>query len=213
MPSTKEIVTRINALVKGWNRDGTKGILPVLNEVHRYMMSHDCEQNEYIDGSTGLPPLLSTTAGVYQYSLPSTARKHIQVMVEDTCNDYDDYGYYREVWWQGEKYKEVPVRSRPTKRNTAGYIIFRDDPGTHSDRYYWRYYLLPTDITAESVDLDIEEKFHDLVIDGVVARIRQVEYGDSEPYLIWRNQRVPDEYWDSQNDNETKSNFINLRYM
>lgn len=210
MPSTKWIITRVVSFTK-WNRDGDRGVLPILDEIHRYMRSHDSETNIYINPATGFPPYLTTTAGTYQYSMASTVRKIGRVFTRQTEDGYDDVSQYRYLAYLGEQYYEVPVTTRPRTRSTDAYLIFRDDPGNTTERYFYERYDEPTSIDGESINLDVEDKYHDLVVDGCVARIREYEYGDSAPYLAWR-ERVALDYWGEQNNNYYNEGLVIKRY-
>lgn len=210
MPTTKWVVTRVVSLTK-WNRDGDRGVLPILDEIHRYMRSHDCETNLYIDPSTGFPPYLTTTAGTYQYSMEDTVRKIGRVFTAQTENGYDDVSQYRYLAYLGEQYYEVPVTTRPRTRGTNAYLVFRDDPGTSTSKYFYERYDEPATISSESVNLEVEEQFHDLVVDGCVARIREYEYGDNAPYMQWRD-RVAVDYWGTQNENYYHTGLMQKRF-
>lgn len=194
MPSTSQILTNVEQRCHGWYRNGTRGILPVLNEIHRYMKAHDCENNEVITAATGLCPILATTAGTYQYNLPSDCRRLYQALILADQLGYDEYGHYEEYSWRGRSWYIVPVAGRPRTRNASPSLTFRSDPGTTTSKYYTRYYVIPREILSPAIQLDVQEEFHTLVEDGVVARIRMSQYGESDPWDMWRN-RVMEEYW------------------
>lgn len=220
MPTTSQLVTNIQRRCSGWTITGSRGILPVLNDVHRYMVARDCENNLAIDSTTGMPPYLDTVEGTVEYELPTNARKLKAVFIEQPS--YGDAGisvineYYnrRSRWddffYRGYKYYNVPLTSRPRNRNRNPVLWFRDDPGTQEDYYFLAYYINARDISSVGIQLDIEEQYHMLVEDGVVARIRQVEYGDTAPWMGWQ-ERVMAEYWEEQNSSPSVPNQITLR--
>ena len=212
MPSTSAIVSRIQELAHGWNRTGTRGILPLLDDVNRYMVGHDSETNVPLSSSTGLFPYLVTTAGTFEYDAPSDCRKVAKVLVLSSASrGYDKWSSYERVTYQGTQFLAVPVRTRPKNRNDDAKIYFRSDPGSTTETYYLKYYKSPTAISSVNVNLDVPDEYHDLVIDGVIARIRQIEYGEQQQYLIWRNERVSNEYWQETNDNADTTSMMNLR--
>jgi len=213
LPSTSAIVTRVQELCHGWNRTGSRGVLPILDEIHRYMVGHDSESNVVMNSANGLYPFLVTTDGTYQYDAPDDCRKVAMVLVTSSGRGYDEWKSYEKTTYQGKEYWRVPVTSRPKTRNASAQVIFRTNPGDTTETYYLKYYKDPTEISSASINLDIPEEYHDLVVDGVVARIRQMEYGDSQVYLIWRGERVPMEYWQETNDNADTSSVMPLRYF
>ena len=217
MPSTREISRQILQQAHGWQVDGARGVLPYINEIHRYMVAHDSETNVYIDPATGLPPYLTTVDGTRQYTMADNVRKIASVFFDESVPmdygdavNYDNYGNY--LWIKGTRYREVKAGSRPKNRSSNATITFQFNPGTTTDIYFTKYYIVPTEITSVSIDLDIPDEYHDLVVDGVVARIRAVQYGNNDTYLMWRNERVPNEYWLETNENPNKDDLIPLRW-
>ena len=212
MPSTSQILTRIQQLCHGYNRIGINGILPVLQETCRYMESQDYENNLILDAATGQFPIFATQNNVFQYEAPSAVRKVAKILILEQEPNYDSYGFYSDFYWRGNRYYEVPVTTRPASPQSNALIYFRDNPGATASRYYRAAYRFPTEILSTSIQLTIPEKFHDLVIDGCVNRIKQQQYGESEPYLLWRNERVPTEYGGEMNENAARSPFITTRH-
>jgi hypothetical protein len=216
VPSTGAILTRITELCHGWNRTGTHGALPYLNEIHRYMVSHDAETNVVLNNATGLPPYLATTLGTYSYACPDNCRKVASVFVAINVQGYEyempSDAYRNRFLWRGIEYREVGVTTRPQTRNGNATVHFGFNPGTTTTQYFLKYYIIPTEILSINTNLDIPDQYHDLVIDGVVARIRQVEYGDAEPYLNWKKVRVGEEYWQEANENPVEDGLVPLRW-
>jgi hypothetical protein len=176
------------------------------------MVSHDCERNIIIDTTTGFPPLLTTVAGTYNYSLPLTVRKLKTVFIDTDEDNYDDYGTYDCYQFKDKTFYWIPVTSRPKSLSNAATITFRSDPGSTTAKYYYEGYRAPTEITSVEVELDIEEEFHDMFLDGVLHRVRLIEYGDQTNWLSWRNERVPTEYWAEMNKQPTRSTLMPYRY-
>jgi hypothetical protein len=216
MPSTRVLITRAMTFARGWNRDGTKGILPVLDEINRYMMSKDAEVNIAINSATGQPPYLATTSGTRQYTMADTVRKVAsvyQLRAEENYSDtgFDDISLFPYATWQGKEYYEIPITTRPKTRNSNALVYFRENPGTTTNRYFLKSYTDVTEISSENIDIDVPEKFHDLVLDGVLARIRQTEYGELDQWQTWRD-RVAMEYWDEMNENPYRNTLTPIRY-
>jgi len=180
------------------------------------MIHHDCENNVYYDPATGLPPVFATTAGTYQYTLPDDCRKLASVFIAETNRQYesnltiDAYGDY--FYLQGTRYQEVRASSRPKTPNSNAVLTFSFDPGTTTQQYYRKYYLVARDISSSEIELDVPDTYHDLVVDGLIARVRQIQYGENDQYLLWRNERVPKEYWQEMNENPTQDGLMPLRW-
>ena len=177
------------------------------------MVAHDSEVNVVMSSTNGRYPFLVTNDTVYQYDAPDDCRKVGAVLALASSRGYDEWTAYEKITYQGYQYYKVPVTSRPKTRNSNATVTFRTNPGDTTEVYYLKYYKSPTTISSTAINLDIPDEYHDIVIDGAIARIRQIEYGDSQMYLIWRNERVPAEYWDEANDNANNDNMIPLRHF
>jgi len=202
MYTTRQIAELISMQASEWTKTGTRGTLTVIDAVNREMKSGNVQANEYIDTTTGFPPLLSTTSGTYQYDLPDNARmlKSVFFKAKSTYPSSDDYGEYHQISYGGKKCFEVPVTpSRKTNFSNAN-VIFRSDPGTTTSKYYTAYWVEPTSITSLSVQHDIEPPYELLFIDGCIARIKYMQYGDITPWLQWV-ERMRIEYWGDMNHN------------
>ena len=216
MPSSRVLITRAMNAARGWNRDGARGILPILDEVNRYMISRDAEVNIAINATTGQPPYLETTSGTRQYTLGGAVRKVAsvyQLREEEGYTDtgFDDVNVYPYATWRGLEYYEIPITTRHRKRNSNAIVYFRDNPGTTTTRYFLKYYIEPTEIASENIDLDVTENYHHLVLDGILARIRQIEYGELDQWQTWR-ERVALEYLDELNETPYRDTLTPIRY-
>lgn len=216
MPTTKQIVTSVQTKT-GWNRDGTdKGILPVLNRMHRYMIDHDCENNVIMDDATGRPPTFDTTDGTFTYNCPANVRKVAAIMY-DPEERRANYGQNQNAWndrrffYAGVWYREVFVSTRPRTRGANAVVRFPYNPQDTTGWYYRKAYREATDIVSEQIQVELEEQYHELLEDGILAFIRAQDYGDNEPYVNWKNERVSTEYWDEMNDNPTENSLFPLR--
>lgn len=226
MPSTKQLVTEIQSLAHGWNRDGERGILPILNEIVRYMVDHDSNNNIVVDATTGLPPLLSTVEDTYQYTMPNDCRKVIAIIYDPLYRDraqdrdgynrgrvYQEFGQVRGFYWfSGVKYKVARGTHRPRTRLSNATFTFYDNPETTDEKYLSVYYREHTNILQETTQIPIEEQYHDLVVRGTVARIRARQYGDLADWLDWKQTAVPNEYWMESNEKPAGSSLIPLKW-
>jgi hypothetical protein len=58
-------------------------------------------------------------------------------------------------------------------------VFFQEDPGDSSSVYYHLYYIKPTRITAENIQLVLPEETHYLLRKAVVALFTTEDYGES----------------------------------
>lgn len=211
MPATRELIVRALEMCHGWNTSGSRGLLPIFDEINRYMVSHDCERNILIDSATGLPPYLTTVAGTFAYDLPATYRKLKSIFIDTDEDNYDSYGLFEVYKFKEKEFFYIPVTSRPKTLSTNATVTFRDDPGATTAKYFLEGYRACTSIGSIDVELDTEEEFHDLVLDGVLARVRSIEFGDQQQWMAWR-ERVSFEYWAEMNKQMTRTTLIRYRH-
>lgn len=213
MPSTREILVQLEYDAQGWQPSGNRGLLWLINECHRFMVSGDCWQHLYIDSSTGRPPYLTTTSGTYQYDAPSNCRKIFDIAV-DSLSSYTPtvfYNYYNQLTgripgekrnfvWAGRQYTRMEAYTTLALMDGVCTATFPFDPGTTTETYYLFYFKKPTEITAQTIELDIPEVYHEILIDGVLARIGKKSYGDVNAWEHWKRVIVPKQYWQGINN-------------
>lgn len=200
---------------KGWNADGPRGVLHYIDVAHKLFRQVESEQTVYFNESTGLLPYLTTTAGTYNYSLPSNCWKLADVLVEsgvtgsllDTYTGVD-YGMRRGgfnkidiVTIANIDYLRIKnVRSWPAAEAAVARMAFTDDPGTSSDVYNLRYYKKPVSITSDSIQLEVEPPYDELyLLPAVCKLIEGIEHGNyaearMELLSVWRPK-----YWNEIN--------------
>jgi hypothetical protein len=209
MPTTRELLQELQYDGPGWNIDGTRGLLYYLNQAHRYMMSGDCEHHIRVDTSTGKPPTLDTIEGQIDYEMPDDCRKLFLVAIdaEDTLNnyynanrDYTDEWYVRSFKFREHPYWEVAAQSTFALANANARLQFVHNPGETSDLYHIFYYVKPTEILSDSIQVQVPEIYHDILLDGVMARIGLKEYGDRNNYEYWKREIVAKIYWKEMNN-------------
>jgi len=181
MPTTRQNIGFLKDLLPNYSREQ---ILARYNEVHRIVYSSDSEQFIYIDPSTGLPPYLATTAGVYSYTAPSNCRRTLFVYTRDqqyrNLSRQRPIGPRREYYFSNRGYHEVPVRTVDRTAGTDPTVIFEQDPGTSTDKYLHLYTIEPNEIETLEDELQIPEHLHYLVRDIVVQMFASEEYGVTE---------------------------------
>lgn len=189
MATTKQIVEWVKLAANGWNVTGSRGILPILNEVQNLILENQNAQNVVYDSSTGLFPTFDTQDGVMEYEIDSVWRiTEVLIRYQDSSN-YELqtwYGEYSEddprleiITWQSKKY--VKIRDCRTIEKTAeedAKIIFANDPGDTSDYFYYRGYAPSNQILSVSTQLSIPEKYHlPYVVPAVIEFIKAFQTG------------------------------------
>lgn len=175
MSTTEELLSLLEKQFIGWNRDGSRGIRHYLNLAQRMLCDVESEQLMIINESTGKLPAITTVAGTFTYSLPSTVGHIDSVLVEANDNSTlinnlyrQDYGSVsrasqivaEEITISGIKYIRVPyIRAFPATESNVAKIVFTEDPGTTSDIYRYRGYKLPTDIVSDTIELTIHPPY------------------------------------------------------
>jgi len=198
-----------------WGNYGDRGLIPIANEINMVMMGKDIDHAVVVDESTGMPPFLETTAETQQYDCPSNCRKVASVFyeAEDASDTYDEYGAYQTTVWRGKRFYIKPTTSRRyIDPNRLATVTFRTDPGTTTEKYYLKYYLLPTTLltTNGNTEPDVPWEFRGLMLDGIIARIKPMQYGDESPWLTWL-QRLEAEFWGELNYNPPENNLMRSR--
>jgi len=178
MPTTQYNIDRIQERVTNRTRET---IRDVLNEVQLIVYSQDCFQTQRIN-SDGMPPLLVTQDGVYQYDAPEECRRTESIFTLNpiTRSRSRPVGPRREYYFRSKGYYGVPVATRDaTLADPLCKIIFQDNPGETTENFYHLYYIKPTPILDESTQLTLPEETHYLLRKAVIAMFTTSDYGES----------------------------------
>jgi len=89
---------------------------------------------------------------------------------------------------------EVPIKSEPALEDgTPAKVIFPEDPGTSTDRYFIEFYWSPPKLTSEKITLAIPLKYEQALEDYVLGRINEFANGKtSDRSLKFINFWVPE---------------------
>jgi hypothetical protein len=188
--TTQQLIAFIQKKVSGYT---PSEILLLINQVHELILSKANYFKLYTDSVTGMPPLMATVNGTYEYSLPSNARISIAVFTKDltgyTCaNSNMPLARYR---YGVNDYFTIPTNKTPAFGNTPAKVIFIDNPPTASDRYYHLYALKPAQIIAPTIQLELPSEFHIHIRQGVLALIRDEKYGERSDWREFEAITVP----------------------
>jgi hypothetical protein len=183
MPSLTYNIDRIVERVPSYSRES---IRDALNEVQTIVYSQDCQQTLRLS-SSGLPPFIATTDGVYQYDCPVECRRTAAVITMNYPFNRDrtrPVGPRIEYYFKGLGYYQMAVDTRDSLPgaggvDTPGQLFFKDNPGSTTDQYYHLYYIKPTELTDEDQPITLPHETHYLLRQMVVAMLTTEEYGQS----------------------------------
>lgn len=212
MYTTSQVVERLKLQATNWS---TAELLPIVNEVNNEMMRGDFEHSIVIDSTTGLPPALATTSGVYEYDAPDDCRKIADVLVEYDYNrgnfqPFDNYGNWTPSAWRGRRFYSVPGTSRRRTLTANATYTFRDNPATTTDMYLIKYWKEPTSITSVNTQIDVPPEFQLVFLDGCIFRTRALMYGKYDEWNAWL-ERMKMEFYGDMNNNPPMNKLTTLR--
>lgn len=170
----------------------------------------------------GFPPYLKTQDGTYKYeiipaNLSATSlvrtiggidrtircRRVVKVFVDISYNT--EYG----IRWIGAPYvyyyqnpyttninrtmvADVPVDSAPALEDSPAYVIFKENPGTHENRYFVDFVWEAPRLTSEQIPLVVPENYEEGLEEYVLGKVQRRSHGRvSEPQMDFRNYWVP----------------------
>ena len=188
--TTQQLIALIQKKASGFT---PSEILLLINQVQEIILGKANYFKYYTDPATGMPPILATTLGTYEYSLPSAARVCIAVFAENLTG-YSQINYnaalasYR---YGGKEYYDIPCHKIPSFGSNAAKVIFIDNPPTQSTQYYCLYALKPTQVTAPTIQLELPNEFHFSLRQGVLAMIRDEKYGEKSDWVYFETVTIP----------------------
>lgn len=172
---TSQIITLLKRTFNDWSRED---ILSLVDEVQKMVFSQrPTNEMRIVDTTTGKDPILSTVAGTYSYDLTEAN------------------GMPSDFWRATSIYVLDPTEQTPAlffdgKSGVACKIVFKDDPGTGS--YYVKGYRYPTELTAETIQLEVPEAYHmTYIFEGVAGIIEQLRTGRSDRYINFETKLLP----------------------
>lgn len=189
---TSAIVTLAQKQFPDWSE---VMIVELLNELHKYIFTQvPVERMRMYSTTTGTDPILTTTAGTYEYTI-------------NTTNGFD-YNAWRVVNVYQDEVEYVDVITYDAVNSATGAkIVFREDPGTQD--YYIKAYRFPTDINSISTQLEIPATYHlTHIFDGLVGIIEKFRSGRSEVWDLFIKIKAP-ELIKKMSDSRTASPFSN----
>jgi len=156
-------------------------LLAALNEAVQMIYGNGSNAAEYIDPSTGWPPFLTTVAGQFVYDLDADVRA-----VKAIFMDYPQRqgSYYGDRWfldtyrWNSREYSLAAVECRPKTPASNAQVIFKNDPGDTTDKYYMLYEMEHPTIDSVDVQMRIPDDQHFSVRRIVKIMLAAENYGE-----------------------------------
>lgn len=180
MPSTVELINKMEMNADGWNRVGEKGLLSILNEAQNILLRQECAQRQIVR-SDGKLPYIATTDETYQYSLSQAVTglsvdiwRVAQVMVRAPFSanlqsiTSIDYGIRPEnrqpiqsLEFNGiEYFRFHQVATKDALYGGDPTIYFTTNPGDSTEDFYLLCYQDPVQMTSESINPEVPEQYH-----------------------------------------------------
>jgi hypothetical protein len=198
----------------GWNRDGVRGILPIVREVNDILCQVQAEQFLYFDPATGDLPILTTIDSVYSYNLPSDIWSVGDIVIKYPLQDFYDlyplsnYGFkenlaipVEDTWIGGKRYLRFKqIRTWEKSGNNPARILFTVNPGDTSDIFCYTGYKLPTPITSENIPIGIPDRFHTShFLPAVIKMIEGFQTNTLSEAREYIGQRIRPQIWEEMN--------------
>jgi hypothetical protein len=183
---TSALITLTQRKVHGYTRIQ---LTEFYDEIQKMVFSKPLELMHYVDSSTGLEPLLTTTAGVFEYELTEAV---IGKDIQNISNVYPKSALTGHVYYGVDPTSKVVYAN--TKQGTGinaskARIIFNEDPG--DQEWYVSCYRYPTPLTAETIQLEVPERFHlTHMMSGVIGLIETFEHGQSKTAQTFLNDLI-----------------------
>lgn len=180
------------ANIKAKNPDyETPTILAIYDMIQDFIYSRDLDQMLFFD-TTGMPPLMTTTAAVKQYSFPTgtyaaDVRRTSAVLFNPQNANTSGWGYgsnttpYEVYNLRGREYYLEKFTQNGDRSEAADNTIwFDNDPGATTAKYYHLFFRAPPKIETVDSHLIIPSQ-HSLRLQACVLElIAHEDYGDRD---------------------------------
>lgn len=179
MSTTAQNVTRIESAVQGFSRPQ---ILAAMDELQVEVYEQRCDQTLKIDPATGYPPYLTTVNNQLHYDCPSDCWQTAAIFSEEPLRKYRsnaDWGLSRTYYFQNRGYHRIEVTSRDATEDQVATVTFRENPGATTEKYYHAYWIKPTTLDTEQVQLTLPPRLHRKFRQAVIAILQGENYGQT----------------------------------
>jgi hypothetical protein len=180
MPSTTQLVDIMEMSAPGWNREGEKGLIEILDSAQNILSLQESAQTQAYR-SDGELPYIATTKGTYSYTLnQATTGLSVDIwrvasvlvtgpfssqLLDALQFDYDLKPNIQQpiekTMYNGEEYFQFhQVTVKDAKRGSYPILKFTINPNTTTNDFKLLCYEKPTSITSEAIQPTIPENFH-----------------------------------------------------
>lgn len=195
------------ALIKREAPEWSNGeIRELISDVQLIMYGKPLETQRMYDTTTGLPPVLTTSAGTYEYEISTGGGFDDNALfveyISSTTDPETAYNYKEDREEFGEN-----VYSIPGVRGTAAKVCFKEDPGAND--FYVHAFKKPSSISMQYTNLSMPEHWHLTGVRvGVIGIIELVEHGVSRNWNTFLADVIPNFQYEQ---NKTADTFGYLR--
>lgn len=199
---TSSLIALIKREAPEWS---SEEIRELISDVQLIMYGKPLETQRVYDITTGLPDVLTTEAGTYQYEISTsnsfTADALFIEYVHSTTGLETAYNYNDVREDQGKD-----IYSIPGVRGAAAKVCFKEDPGAND--FYVRYFKKPSSVSMQYTNLSMPEHWHLMGVRvGVIGIIELVEHGTSRNWDTFLSDVIPNF---QAEQNKTAGNFGRL---
>lgn len=183
MPSTVQLINKMEMNADGWNRTGEKGLLGILNEAQNILLRQECAQRQ-VNRNDGDLPYIATTDGTYKYELsqanldlvteeiniwrvagvfvrPPFSQNLRSIIALDYGVEPDMRQPIQPMEFNGiEYFRFHQVKYKDAVYGGNPWLTFTTNPGDSTQDYYLLCYEDPTQIISESINPEIPEQYH-----------------------------------------------------
>lgn len=215
--STLSVVDEILLKAPGWQRDGSKSVLAMMNRAQNYLFSKPSVQSIYVDPATGDYPFLVTVAGQRAYTIPGVTMtiggvpdtpirikqvyevlaKNQNLLVNQNGFQINDYGVIQNMRYiDGTAGDEVYYNFTPVaaKELDDAKVIFPFDPGAATTKYQIKALIEPAQLLSDTIPLMVEMDDEMALIEGALGYIEFFDYGRSDRMDRFEQMYAP-RYW------------------
>ena len=216
--SVQSLIDQIAPFAVGWSRVRILGLIDQAQQ--KLCNLDSSAQWFIGSDNQGFPPYLKTVAGTYKYDITGantstgsitrtingadldvTAKKVLNVFIDAVdAVDYNmkylgDPFMFVSPWQYSTRQTRVsaisvPVQTTPGLQYTAPAVIFKDDPGTTTDKYFCLFTVNPLALRAEYYPLSVDLEWEEALADYVMGRIQWISTGKQSDFMVKFEQ-----YW------------------
>jgi hypothetical protein len=188
--TTKELINYLKLNAEGWNRDGERGLLPILNEAQNILMMQEAAGLVAYTESGDLP-VIETSQGTRRYSVNQSLTglsydvwRVADILIKTSSSadrNFTEYGgsVYEAytpptqiMVFNGVEYVRFHQIAY-TDAVESGYpeLIFRKDPGDTTESYYLLSFKKPTQLVSELIPLSMPSHLHMTLLFPVAMKL------------------------------------------